>query len=116
MTAAPVTGSRSDARYPWVVMAIVLCGTYLVVLDTTVLGVALASIAGDLHAERSVGIDWVITSYLIAVGVVQPASATIAAVPMASPTSARPRRLFLSVTVPPVQGERAAARAASPVG
>lgn len=78
MTAGPVTESRSDTRYPWVVMAIVLCGTYLVVLDTTVLGVALASIAEDLHAAESVGIDWVITSYLIAVGVVQPASAWLA--------------------------------------
>ena len=78
MIASPTTASRSDARYPWVVMAIVLCGTYLVVLDTTVLGVALATIADDLHAAESVGIDWVITSYLIAVGIVQPASAWLA--------------------------------------
>lgn len=60
-------------------MGIVVTGTYLVVLDTTVLGVALASISEDLHAERSVGIDWVITSYLVAVGVVQPATAWLAA-------------------------------------
>ena len=69
--------ARAD-RYPWVVMGIVLAGSYLVVLDTTVLGVALASMAEDLHAERSVGIDWVITSYLIAIGMVQPASAWLA--------------------------------------
>ena len=72
------TSTRSDTRYPWVVMGIVLARTYLVVLDTTVLGVALASIAEDLHAEDSIGIDWVITSYLIAVGIVQPASAWLA--------------------------------------
>ena len=60
-------------------MGIVVTGTYLVVLDATVLGVALASISDDLHAERSVGIDWVITSYLVAVGVVQPATAWLAA-------------------------------------
>lgn len=59
-------------------MGIILAGTYLVVLDTTVLGVALAGIAEDLHAEESLGIDWVVTSYLIAVGVVQPASAWLA--------------------------------------
>lgn len=68
----------NDRRYPWVVLAIVLAGTYLVVLDTMVLGVALASIAEDLHAADSVGIDWIITSYLIAVGCVQPATAWLA--------------------------------------
>lgn len=69
----------SPDRYPWIVMGIVVTGTYLVVLDTTVLGVALATISEDLDAERSVGIDWVITSYLVAVGVVQPATAWLAA-------------------------------------
>ena len=59
-------------------MFAVLCGSYLVVLDTTVLGVALPKIAEELDAASSMGIDWVVTSYLIAVGLVQPATGWMA--------------------------------------
>jgi EmrB/QacA subfamily drug resistance transporter len=57
-------------------MAVVLGGSFMVVLDTTVLGVVLPSIAHDLDAGDSV--DWVVTSYLIAVGLAQPATGWMA--------------------------------------
>jgi EmrB/QacA subfamily drug resistance transporter len=64
--------------YPWVVMGVVLAGSYLVVLNTTVLGVALPDISRDLGSGARLDADWVITSYLLAVVGVQPATAWLA--------------------------------------
>lgn len=65
-------------RYPWIAMAVVLTGSYMVVLDTTVLGVALAQIAEDLQTSSAFGVDWVVTAYLVAVGITQPATGWMA--------------------------------------
>ncbi len=64
--------------YPWVVMAVVLAGSYLVVLNTTVLGVALPDIADGFGGSSGLDVDWVITSYLLAVVAAQPATAWLA--------------------------------------
>lgn len=50
-------------------MAVVLTGTFMVILDTTIVNVALPSIGTELGDAR--GIEWVVTGYLLAVGVVQ---------------------------------------------
>jgi EmrB/QacA subfamily drug resistance transporter len=73
----PATQERR-AWYPWVVMGVVLSGSYLVVLNTTVLGVALPDIASDVGRESGLDVDWVITSYLLAVVGIQPATAWMA--------------------------------------
>lgn len=70
--AQPAGGPDGLGWYPWVVMLVVLAGSYLVVLNTTVLGVALPDIAGDLGADAALDADWVITIYLLAVVGVQP--------------------------------------------
>lgn len=87
---APATAAAGDAppekgssgvlggRYRWIVMAVVLGGSYLFVLDLTVLGVALPAIADDLAGGSPLGIDWVITAYVVAIGVVQPATGWMA--------------------------------------
>ena len=59
-------------------MGVVLVGSYLVVLNTTVLGVALPDIARDLGSTSDIGADWVITVYLLAVVAVQPLTAWLA--------------------------------------
>ena len=59
-------------------MGVVLVGSYLVVLNTTVLGVALPDIARDLGGQAGIGVDWVITVYLLAVVGVQPVTAWLA--------------------------------------
>ena len=59
-------------------MGVVLAGSYLVVLNTTVLGVALPDIADDVGRLGGPDVDWVITSYLLAVVGVQPATAWMA--------------------------------------
>jgi EmrB/QacA subfamily drug resistance transporter len=58
-----------QSRYRWIAMAVVLTGTFMVILDTTIVNVALPSIGAEL-ADAS-GIEWVVTAYLLAVGVVQ---------------------------------------------
>ena len=64
------------SRYAWVTMGVVLIGTFMVFLDTTIVNVALPQIGFDLHSGQ--GIEWIITGYLLAVGVSQPASGWLA--------------------------------------
>lgn len=49
--------------------AVVLAGSFLVLLDTTIVNVALASIAADLDVDD--GIEWVVTAQFLAIGVAQ---------------------------------------------
>jgi MFS family permease len=74
----PAAATRRGRWYPWVVMGVVLAGSYLVVLNTTVLGVALPDISRDLGPGAALDADWVITTYLLAVVGVQPATAWLA--------------------------------------
>ncbi len=63
-------------RYPWVAMAVVLIGTFMSILDSTIVNVALPQIGIDLH--QSSNIEWIVTGYLLAVGVSQPATGWLA--------------------------------------
>lgn len=54
-------------RYRWVAMAVILIGTFMVILDTSIVNVALPQIGADFHSVSAV--DWIVTSYLLAVGV-----------------------------------------------
>ncbi len=47
-----------------------LIGTFMVILDTTIVNVALPKIGKEL--EVTSGLDWIVTAYLLAVGVSQP--------------------------------------------
>ncbi len=63
-------------RYPWIAMGVVLIGTFMVVLDTTIVNVALPQIG--IALGRSSGIEWVVTAYMLAVGLGQPATGWLA--------------------------------------
>ncbi len=71
--AAPSEGADAwpeaavDARYRWVAMAIVLIGTFMVILDTSIVNIALPQIGTDFHTLS--GVEWIVTVYLLAVGV-----------------------------------------------
>lgn len=56
-------------------MSVVLMGTFMVILDTTIVNVALPVMGRDLHGTE--GIEWVVTGYLLAVGVTQLATGWI---------------------------------------
>ncbi len=75
-SASNATSPHSGDRYPWVAMGVVLIGTFMVILDTTIVNVALPQIGRAL--DRQDGIEWVVTAYLLAVGVAQPPTGWLA--------------------------------------
>jgi len=58
---------------PWVITAAVMLATFMEVLDTTIVSVALPHIAGSLSASTDEA-TWVLTSYLVSNAIVLPAS------------------------------------------
>lgn len=61
-----------DRWYPWIAMAVVLAGTLMVILDTTIVNVALPVIGDALDGGE--GIEWIVTAYLLSVGLMTPLS------------------------------------------
>jgi EmrB/QacA subfamily drug resistance transporter len=57
---------RIDAAV-WRVSLVVLVGTVMSILDTTIVNVALATLSRDLHATIS-SVQWVVTGYMLALG------------------------------------------------
>ena len=70
-TVAPATTTN-----PWIPLAVVMASTIMVVLDSTIVNVALHEIGVDLGAGD--GIEWIVTAYLLAVCVSQPATGWLA--------------------------------------
>jgi len=63
-------------RAAWLALWVIVGATTMVALDTTIVNVALHQIAVDLHSGAR--IEWVVTAYLLAVCVSQPASGWLA--------------------------------------
>jgi DHA2 family multidrug resistance protein len=72
------TGTLALPVNPWLIAAAVVLPTFMEVLDTTIVSVALPYIAGNLSASTSQA-TWVQTSYLISNAIVLPASAWFSA-------------------------------------
>jgi DHA2 family multidrug resistance protein len=90
LTAAELAATVPDAQHPWLVALSVLAGTFMVVLDTTVVNVSLPHIAGSLSASVEES-TWALTSYLAANAVILPMTAWLARM------VGRKRLLILSV-------------------
>ncbi|HVN33583.1 MAG TPA: DHA2 family efflux MFS transporter permease subunit [Thermoanaerobaculaceae bacterium] len=75
-TGTPWAGSP-NGQHPWLVALSVLAGTFMVVLDTTVVNVALPHIAGSLSASVEES-TWALTSYLAANAIILPMTAWLA--------------------------------------
>ena len=58
--------------YKWVALAVVLCGTIMTILDSTIVNIAIPTLQHDLHAGSYNDIEWVVTGYLLAQGAVIP--------------------------------------------
>ena len=56
---------------PWIIAVAVMLGTFMEVLDTTVVNVSLPHIAGDLSASVDEA-TWVLTSYLVSNAIILP--------------------------------------------
>jgi DHA2 family multidrug resistance protein len=76
---------------PWIVAIAVMFGTFMEVLDTTVVNVSLPHIAGSLSASVDEA-TWALTSYLVANAIILPITGWLASV------FGRKRLLMLSVT------------------
>ncbi|MFA7235274.1 MAG: DHA2 family efflux MFS transporter permease subunit [Phycisphaeraceae bacterium] len=62
---------KSPAAHPWWISAAVMSAAFMVVLDSTVVNVALPHIAGNLSASIDES-TWTLTSYLVANAIVLP--------------------------------------------
>src|SRR5690349_7226192 len=62
---------------PWIVAISVMLGTFMEVLDTTVVNVSLPHIAGNLSASTDEA-TWVLTSYLVSNAIVLPLTGWLA--------------------------------------
>ena len=71
--------SGTPAVNPWLTAVAVMFGTFMVVLDTTVVNVSLPQIAGSLGATVDEA-TWALTSYLVANAVVLPLTGWLATV------------------------------------
>ncbi|MGH9571121.1 MAG: MFS transporter, partial [Candidatus Angelobacter sp.] len=62
---------------PWIIAIAVMLGTFMEVLDTTVVNVSLPHIAGNLSASPDEA-TWVLTSYLVSNAIVLPLTGWLA--------------------------------------
>ncbi|MGN6189044.1 MAG: MDR family MFS transporter [Conexibacter sp.] len=60
-------------REVWVVAGVVVLGVFMSILDTTIVNVALATLARELHSSLDT-IQWVATGYLLSLAIVIPLS------------------------------------------
>jgi len=65
-TTPPATSAGADRRR-WIALAVLCAGYLMIVLDMTIVNVALPSIRTDLHFSQS-ALAWVVNAYLIAFG------------------------------------------------
>ncbi|MBV8195185.1 MAG: DHA2 family efflux MFS transporter permease subunit [Candidatus Dormibacteraeota bacterium] len=59
-------------EYKWVALIVVLFGTIMTILDSTIVNIAIPTLQTDLHAGSYNDIAWVVTGYLLAQGAVIP--------------------------------------------
>src|SRR5690242_21892230 len=81
-TEAPLAAASSQVTQPpqvnpWIVAIAVMFGTFMEVLDTTVVNVSLPHIAGSLSASVDEA-AWALTSYLVANAVILPMTGWLA--------------------------------------
>jgi DHA2 family multidrug resistance protein len=74
---AAVAPTAGRAENPWLITVAVMTGTFMVVLDTTVVNVSLPHIAGSLSATIDES-TWALTSYLAANAIVLPITGWLA--------------------------------------
>lgn len=73
-----MTDTKEETN-PWIIALAVSLATFMEVLDTTITNVSLSHIAGTLSASQDES-TWVLTSYLVANGIVLPISGWLSSV------------------------------------
>jgi DHA2 family multidrug resistance protein len=90
-TTEPAAAPAVPAINPWIIAIAVMFGTFMEVLDTTVVNVSLPHIAGSLSATVDEA-AWTLTSYLVANAIILPITGWLAQV------FGRKRLLMMSLT------------------
>src|SRR3974377_981898 len=75
--ASAAVSRNQPAVNPWLIAVSVMLGTFMEVLDTTVVNVSLPHIAGNLGATVDEA-TWVLTSYLVANAIILPMTGWLA--------------------------------------
>ena len=75
--ATTISERQEPVINPWIIAVSVMLGTFMEVLDTTVVNVSLPHIAGNLSASVDES-TWVLTSYLVANAIVLPMTGWLA--------------------------------------
>ena len=68
--------SPRSSVHPWMVLLVATIGTFMAILDSSIVNIALARIMGEFHATVD-DIEWVMTAYMIAFAVSMPATAAL---------------------------------------
>lgn len=68
------SGNTNNGTYKWLVLGNVMIGTFMAVLDSTVVNTGLPAIMGSLGASINTA-EWVLTGYMLAIASVLPAAA-----------------------------------------
>ena len=60
-----VPAAQADRRHsPWLVLSVLCLGFFMILLDTTIVNIAIPSISDKLHASLS-DILWILNSYVL---------------------------------------------------
>ena len=76
-SASAISERQIPVINPWIIAVSVMLGTFMEVLDTTVVNVSLPHIAGNLSASVDES-TWVLTSYLVANAIILPMTGWLA--------------------------------------
>jgi DHA2 family multidrug resistance protein len=60
-----------DSRYKWKVLGVVVFGIFMVILDTTVVNVALPTMRDEFHTSFGTA-QWIVSLYMLSLGIVTP--------------------------------------------
>src|SRR5438045_1775364 len=63
--------------YKWQVMMVVIFGSFMVILDSTVVNVTIPTFEKVFNTDIN-GIQWVLTGYLLALGIITPVAGYLA--------------------------------------
>lgn len=63
--------------YKWQVLSVVIFGSFMVVLDSTVVNVTIPTFEKVFHADVN-GVQWILTGYLLALGIITPLAGYLA--------------------------------------
>src|ERR1022692_3006127 len=60
-------GARQQPDNPWITFALVAVGTFMIMLDASIVNISLPAIAQTFHTPVGGAMEWVIIAYLVTI-------------------------------------------------